>query len=469
MVERHGGRALILGLGRFGGGREAALHLRRRGWRIRVADDAPAEKLAAEIAALQAAMDVEWRLGAAPHDALEGVELVVVNPGVRPDHPTVALAQQRGIRLTQEVNLVLEAFPGRVVLITGTNGKSTTSSLIARALRASGIDALLGGNIGHSLLADETGWHAAAVAVLEISSFQLERVDPQQHAVSGAVLARVTVDHLDRHGSLAAYQRAKSVAAAVARDFLVHQADDAVACGFASPARLRVRCTQDMPRPGEVGYRDGWVWSALDDAGPVLHAAALHLLGAFQIENVMAAYAAAVSLGARRHACALGLAAQRPLPYRLQRLLTRDGIELYDNSVSTEVQSTLSALLTLSAPIHWVGGGKSKDGDYEAVASAIASRAASAHVFGAAAAPLADLLRARLPVTRHGSLEEALDAAWKSARTGERVLFSPAFASFDQFPNFRFRAEAFHSWATRRLAYNPPAAANRLATRSADG
>jgi UDP-N-acetylmuramoylalanine--D-glutamate ligase len=259
----HGGRALVLGLGRFGGGREAALYLQRRGWRIRVADDAPPEKLAREVTALQEAVDVEWRLGAGRDDVLDDVQLVVVNPGVRPDHPTVAAAQQRGLRLTQECNLVLEAFPGRVVLITGTNGKSTTSTLIARALRASGIDALLGGNIGHSLLSDEARWHAAAVAVLEISSFQLERVDPRRHAVAGAVLARVTVDHLDRHGTLAAYHRAKSVAAEVARDFLVHQADDAVACSFASPARRRVQCTKSPPRPGEVGCSDGWVHSAL--------------------------------------------------------------------------------------------------------------------------------------------------------------------------------------------------------------
>jgi UDP-N-acetylmuramoylalanine--D-glutamate ligase len=416
---------------------------------VRIADRACARDLEPQVAALRGAGEIEWRLGTEALDVLDGVDCVVVNPAVSPGHALVAEARRRGMHCTQEVELVLECFPGRVVLVTGTNGKSTTATMLARALHADGIAALLGGNVGHSLLADEPQWREDAVAVVEISSFQLERLDPARYQVAGAVFTPVTRDHLDRHGSLAAYHRAKAVAAAAARDFVVHLAEDEVARQFVSPARRRVVYTRGPAAPGQVGRDGGWVVSALDDPGPVLHQAALRLPGAFHVENAMAAFAAAVLLGARRSRAALALTQQRPLPYRLQRVLRRDGVELWDNAVSTEVQSTVSALETLAPPVHWVGGGKSKDGDFEAVARAVAPRVASAHLFGAAAAPLGALLRERCHTTAHDTLEAALDAAWRQAQAGGRVLFSPAFASFDQFANFRARAEAFHAWIAR--------------------
>lgn len=444
-----GRRALILGLGRFGGGREAARFLLRRGWRLRIADRATDQDLAVEVEALSGQGEIEWRLGCETPDLLDDIDHLVVNPGVPPGHALLVEAQRRGLFCTQEVELFLDNFPGRVVLVTGTNGKSTTATLLARALRGGGFATLLGGNLGHSLLADEEQWCEQSIAVLEISSFQLERLDPTRHRASAAVFTKVTRDHLDRHGSLAAYHRAKSVAAAMAREFLVHQSEDDVASGFESPAGRRITYTRAAPNPGQVGREGGWIVSRLEDAGPVLHEAALRLPGSFQVDNVMAAFAAAVTLGARRSRTATALTQQRPLPYRLQHVLTLDGIELYDNSVSTELQSTVSALETLGSPLHWVGGGKSKDGDFAAVARAIAPNVTTARVFGAAAGPLAALLHGRCPVSAHDRLEDALDAAWQGAQTGDRVLFSPAFASFDQFANFRARAEAFHAWIAR--------------------
>ena len=440
-------RALILGLGRFGGGREATRFLLRRGFRVRVADRASASDLGREVRALAGERNIEWRLGCEELSLLDGVDLVVANPALPTGHALLVAAAERGLPCTQEVNLFLEHFPGRVVLVTGTNGKSTTATLLATALRAGNFPTLLGGNLGNSLLADESQWHERAIAVLEISSFQLERLDPERHRVTGTVFTRVTSDHLDRHGSLAAYHKAKSVAAAAARDFVVRHTEDEVALGFATPAIRRITYAQKPPARGQVGYENDWVISALDEPGRVLHRSALQLPGTFQIDNVMAAFAAASLLGADRQRAAAALAEQRPLPYRLQRLLVRDGIELYDNSVSTELQSTISALETLSPPVHWVGGGKSKDGDFAGVADAISPLVASAHVFGAAAGPLCQLLRGGCLTTSHSRLEDALYAAWEHARAGHRILFSPAFASFDQFPNFRARAEAFHAWA----------------------
>ena len=446
-------RALVLGLGRFGGGREATRFLLRRGWRVRVADRAGPDQLAASVAALGAALgdhdDLEWRLGDQSTGLLDGVELVVVNPAIPDAHPLLAAARQGGIHLTQEIDLFLDAFPGRVVLVTGTNGKSTTATLLAAALRTGPDPVLLGGNIGHSLLEDEPAWTTAATAVVEISSFQLARLAPGRR-LAGAVLTQITTDHLDRHGTLAAYRTAKSVAAATATGFLVHGAADHVATGFATPAAQRITFSRGAPAPGQVGLEAGWITSRLADPGRVIHQDAVLLPGAFQLDNLMAAFAAAVSLGADRQPAAMSLCVQRPLPYRLQQVGQWRGLRLFDNSVSTEVQSTVAALASLSGPVHWVGGGRSKDGDYVAVARAVAPHVSTAHLFGEAAPALAEQLAAvgltAADVTVHQRLERALDTALRRGQPGATLLFSPAFASFDQYPNFRARAEAFHRW-----------------------
>ena len=184
-------RALVLGLGRFGGGREAAAFLLRGGWQVRVADKAGRASLAESIAVLTAHPQVdsiEWCLEREDEDLLADIDLLVCNPAIADAHPLLAAARHRAIPVTQETNLFLEHYPGRVVLVTGTNGKSTTTTLLEHALRAGGADVLAGGNLGKSLLAEQGAWHARQIAVLEISSFQHERCDPARHSVAGAVV-----------------------------------------------------------------------------------------------------------------------------------------------------------------------------------------------------------------------------------------------------------------------------------------
>ncbi len=443
-------RALILGLGRFGGGREAALFLLRRGYQVRISDHGAADTLQDGISALAGWPDVEWRLEPPAPDHLDDVDLLVVNPAVPESNPLLAAARAKEIEVTQEANLFLEHFPGKTLLVTGTNGKSTTTSLLHKALLGSGFDALIGGNIGRSLLSDEASWRKDQVAVMEISSFQLERVDLDRHRAVGAVIVRVTTDHIDRHGSVTAYHRAKSRVARIVEKFLVHGAEDPVAASFVTTAPLRATFTAREPGPGQVGFVDGWLVSRLgDEPERVLHVDALELLGRFQHENVQAAFTAARLLGASTHRAALALVRERPLQFRLQKVKTSRGVHWFDNAVSTEVLSTLSAVETLPKPLRWVGGGKSKDGDFRRVADLLAPHLASAHLFGAAAEPMAALLAKRMTVTRHATVEEALAAASAAAQAGESVLFSPAFASFDQYPNFRARAEVFHRFVAR--------------------
>jgi UDP-N-acetylmuramoylalanine--D-glutamate ligase len=456
-----GKTALLLGLGRFGGGQEAAAFLLRQGWRVRIADKATRESLGKAVAALEGGPHgdrIEWCLGREDEALADGADLLVCNPAIPDTHPLLLLARERGLPVSQEVELFLESYPGRVVLVTGTNGKSTTTTLLGGALAAAGADAIVGGNLGKSLLGSVAEWRRDQTAVLEISSFQLARLDRGRHRVHGSVLVRVTRDHIDRHGTLDAYWQAKSVAAEIATEFVVHCADDPVASRFDSPARRRVRYSRVAGVAADLCVRDGWLVSTLEGARcELLHAEALALLGDFHVENALAALGAALLLGASPHRSALAVCRQPPLPYRLQLWVEHAGKKIYDNGVSTEVESTESAVRALRGPVHWIGGGKSKDGDFARVAQALRGRIASAHLFGAAAEHLAPLLRDHVRVTVSTRATEALHAAWSLAAAGDNILFSPAFASFDQYPNYQARAEEFRA-AAAELARTEPTA-----------
>jgi UDP-N-acetylmuramoylalanine--D-glutamate ligase len=270
--------------------------------------------------------------------------------------------------------------------------------------------------------------------------------------VHAAVFTRVLKDHVDRHGTLAAYHAAKGRLAAAASAFVVHAADDPVASAYATPAPLRLRFASTQPAPHSAGLLDGFV-ALRTGTGPaerIVHTDALRLLGDFQVENVMAASLAARLVGGTVTGIGLAMATASPLPFRLQLLATRNGVRIYDNGVSTEVESTRSALQTLRGRVHWLGGGKSKDGDYATVAAAIVPHVASAHAFGAAAEPLAAAIAGRVPTTTSPTLREALPKALAAAAPGDSILWSPAFASFDQYPNFRARALEFHALLAAR-------------------
>jgi UDP-N-acetylmuramoylalanine--D-glutamate ligase len=443
-------KVLILGLGRFGGGTATVRYLASMGYRVRVADHADPRTLRESVAALANLPRLEFCLGRDDDFLLDGVDLVVCNPAIPPKHRLLARATTMGIPVTQEINLFLSAYPGRVVAVTGTNGKSSTATLLAAVLRRGGVDTLLGGNIGRSLLEDVDTWREDQVAVLELSSFQLERVDPTQHRVAGTVFTRVTEDHLDRHRTLAAYHEAKAAAAAMADEFLVHDAVDEVVAAMTHTAATTLTygsCPADVTITGSPAT----LWSHLGDTRvPVLGESALAMPGDYQLRNAAAAFAAAHLLaGVDRHTAGLALAQTPPLPHRLQLAADIGGIQIFDNSVSTQVESTLAALTSLRGRIHWVGGGKSKDGRFADPGRELSSKVTTAHLFGAAGPDLGREMTGRVTTTVHDALEDALEAAWHESRDGDAILFSPAFASFDQFPNFVARAARFAAWVER--------------------
>ncbi|MEO0479170.1 MAG: UDP-N-acetylmuramoyl-L-alanine--D-glutamate ligase [Planctomycetota bacterium] len=463
-------RVLVLGLGRFGGGRAAAKFLLEEGADLVVADRAEASsledsvrRLTADARDLNAESRLRFELGVAEPE-LSGVDLVVVNPAIPGGHPTLRTAEEVGIEQTQELDLFLDAFPGRVILVTGTNGKSSITSALGFVLRTAGRPTLIGGNIGHSLLEDRNQWSEDAIAVLEVSSFQLERM--RERSVFGAVLAPVTVDHLDRHGTLENYRATKARAAKAAEIFLVHGADDQVAASFESPARHRFT-------HAETDRVDAFV----DEAGflslatggkprRLAHRDALRRLGNAQVRNLLATALAAEQVDLPTKRIGLGIAQAEPLPYRLRELRPIGRVRVFDDSVATSVLASRAALETLGtqpriAAIHWVTGGVAKCEPDALPALArqaleglpckparIAVFGRVGETFGAALAP------SGVRVTTHASPIEALEESLAEARetASAALLFSPAFASFDQFPNFEARAKSFLTWHRERTA-----------------
>ncbi|MBK9384986.1 MAG: UDP-N-acetylmuramoyl-L-alanine--D-glutamate ligase [Planctomycetes bacterium] len=442
--------AIVLGLGLHGGGVGVARHLHARGRHVRVLDRRDAATLAPSLAAL-ADIPLDLRLGEHRNEDLEGCDLLVPNPAIPVEHPLLVEARRRGIAVRGEIDLLIEALPQRCIAITGTNGKSTTTTWIAFLLERCGVGVRVGGNLGISLLDDVAGVRPDDWLVLEVSSFQLEALRPTRPWPDVAVWTNLSPDHLDRHGDMAGYARAKD---GILRFQAPHQR--AILNG-ADPV------LRSAERPG-LGQRV-WIGAAPDSAprwredeqGRLLRRdesgreeliarrSDLPLRGAFQGTNALMALAAVEAVGVDPRRAAAHLSAFPGVAHRLRPLGERGGRFWIDNGVSTTPTSTISALEDAAArPLYWIGGGKTKHLPLEELARAAASRCTEVLAFGAAAEELAQAVEAAGGTARRcADLPAAMAIAARETPRGACVLFSPAFASFDAYPHFRVRAEHF--------------------------
>jgi UDP-N-acetylmuramoylalanine--D-glutamate ligase len=333
---------------------------------------------------------------------LDGVEVLVKSPGVPGEAPLVRAARQRGIPVWSEVELGYRLLPdARFVGVTGTNGKTTTTELLGAIFRAAGRDVAVAGNVGTPL----TSVHSAAWVVCELSSFQLE--DVHELSCDVAVLLNLEPDHIDRHGSFAAYRDAKM------RIF----------------ERSRV---QIIPRGLDA---PGIEFSADDDlpAEPLIR-------GAHNRENAAAATAAARAAGIADEHIAAGLLTFPGVPHRLELVGERDGVRYVNDSKATNVAAALRALAAYAdEPVHLILGGSPKGEDFTPLAAAIGPNVKSVHLIGEEAERIGQVIDGH----RDGDLQTAVAHAARLAEPGDVVLLSPASASYDQFENFEQRGETF--------------------------
>ncbi|WP_194744576.1 UDP-N-acetylmuramoyl-L-alanine--D-glutamate ligase [Thermaurantiacus tibetensis] len=418
-----GRRYAVFGLARSG--LAAVGFLRRSGADVAAWDDRAEARAAAEAAhpglALADPMAVP----------LAGLAGLVVSPGVPLNrHPLAARAREAGVPVIGDMELFQAARATfgshRLVGITGTNGKSTTTALLHHIVAGAGVPAALAGNIGTPIL-DAAPLPAGGVWVVEISSFQVDL--SRTLACDLAILTNITRDHLDRYASFAAYAAAKARLFAMQPDgaTAVIATDDPQtrAIADAEAARLRViRVSAADIAPAEQAG-----WPAL--AGP------------HNAQNAACAIAAARALGLPADAIARGLATYRGLPHRLETVATVSGVRFVNDSKATNPESAAPALRAFPG-IHWIAGGQAKTDDLDACLPHLGNVRA-AYLVGEAAARFAAILAPHVPVVRSGTVEQAVRDAARAARPGETVLLAPACASFDQFRDYAERGEAFRA------------------------
>jgi UDP-N-acetylmuramoylalanine--D-glutamate ligase len=441
-----GARVTVMGLGLFGGGVAAARWAHAHGAQVCVTDLRDAETLAPSLEAL-ANVPVQVVLGGHRDQDFQDADIVVANPAVPPNNRYLQLARDAGTSITSEFEWALDALPGRVVLITGTQGKSSTTHFLGQLLRATdapGSRTHVGGNLGRSLLdaIDEIGPHDTSV--LEVSSYQLDALRPgaREHIVLVAI-TNVLADHLERHADLASYAAAKARVLDLVRE-------GGAALLPSSFKGNRTFATRDdvcvLPfGPGTSRTRiDGRFVADEVDLGAVDH---LTVPGAFQWDNLGLALSCAHALGREPDALAATITNLTGLPHRLEALDAVNGCLVLDNGVSTTPDSTLAALDSVPAPCTLLVGGRPKQGlTFADLAVAAATRGDRVIAFGEAADRIARTCASfGAYVVTASSFSEAVPIALERTPAGQTLLFSPACSSFDSHANFRARAVDFRA------------------------
>lgn len=440
-VKLEGQRVLAVGLARTGVA--TALFCAARGARVAATDNQPEEKLAPAAATLRAA-GVTLELGGHRRETFLAQDLIIPSPGVPFDQPDLAAAREKDITVWSEIELAWRLLRGRLIAVTGSNGKTTTTALLGHILKSSGMPVQVGGNIGTPLISLVAASTEASLTVAEVSSFQLEAIAAFRPDI--AVLLNVTPDHLDRHGTFDAYRRAKAriFENQLNEDAAVLNADDSAAAQLA-PSRPRLYW---FSRKGPVvqGASVRGEQVILRHRGEefrLMSRTDIPLRGEHNLENVLAAAVAAHLAGADPQAIAAGVRSFAGVEHRLQLVANIGGVDFYNDSKATNVDATMKALEAFSGNLFVILGGKDKGSDYSVLREPLHQRARAVYLIGAAAAKIAGQISGAVPVEHAITLENAVIAAFQRARPGDTVLLAPACASFDQFDNYEHRGRVF--------------------------
>jgi UDP-N-acetylmuramoylalanine--D-glutamate ligase len=493
-ISFEGKRVTVMGLGRFGGGVAAAQFLSRRGARVTVTDVQPEAELTESLAQLDGFPIADCHCGGHVQSDFTEADLVVANPAVRRDNRFLELARRAGVPLSSEMNLFWQLNRGRVIGVTGSNGKSTTTALIHSILQAAGWRAWLGGNIGRSLLPVVDEIKPGDWSVLELSSFQLDDLNHLCASPEIAVVTNFSPNHLDWHGSLEEYRRAKQTIFRwqTSRDAAILNRDDPALSGWPVNGRefwfgsakapsanvaefARIRAGGNRPnicessdnaqepaaprgvflKGGSAFVRDG----ADERTLPI--GDWLRLPGRHNLQNAAAATCAALAAGVDDGAVRRGLEQFAPLPHRLQFVAEVAGRKFYNDSLATTPESVEVALDAFTAPVVLLAGGYDKQVDLTQMARAIAGKVKAVALMGQTAAALAKLITAEssarprsfkpLQMTQCDSFTAAFDWAVAQSAPGDIVLLSPGCASYDWFRNFTHRGDEFTRLVGARL------------------
>lgn len=439
-MELSGKKILVIGVGRTG--RECARFLAHSGAIVLVNDLRPATELAQEIASL-ARLPIEYRLGDEQAEWLDGVDYVVPSPGVARQNPLLRQAAAWDIPVLSEIELAHRFFQAPMLAVSGTNGKSTTTTLIGEMIKAGAQKVFVGGNLGVpfvSALSDDWDW-----AVLEISSFQLEWIEQFRPRI--AVLLNITEDHLDRYASFAEYRAAKErlFVAQTGEDVAILNRDDRLVWEMRDRIKARVvsfgftEVALGVFASGEeIIWRDGVAEERFALGEVKLH-------GVHNVENMMAAIAAAKCAGISQEPIQTALKRFPGLEHRLEFVREINGVRYYNDSKGTNVGAVVKSLASFTEPVILLAGGVDKGGDYGPLANEIKQKVRRLVLFGEAKEIIADAVGPLTSTVIVDDIQAALTDAAAHARAGDVVLLSPACSSFDQFRNYAERGKVFKS------------------------
>jgi UDP-N-acetylmuramoylalanine--D-glutamate ligase len=435
-MELKATKALVVGMKKSG--MAAAELLVREGAEVRATDLKPLDQLAG-------ARDLLARLNIpfarqAP-EVFEGCDLIVLSPDVPADLPPLDAARRRGARVIGEVELAAPYLKGETIGITGSNGKTTTTSLIGHILREAGMPVQVGGNIGTPVIAmvdasREDGWN-----VLELSSFQLETISEFRAHIGLAL--NVTQNHLDRHHTFENYAAAKGRLFETMRsgDFAVLNAEDAMCVKYAERTAAQVQWFSSRREVTPGASLSGE--KLILDGKPLMEAGEIPIRGRHNVENVLAAAVAAARAGVSPDAIASAVRTFQAVEHRLEFVRKVSGIDFYNDSKATSVDATLKAVDAFPGGLWIILGGKDKGLDYSVLREPLAAKAHAALLIGAAANKIAGALEGSVPLVDSKTLDAAIAHAYTHGKPGDTVLLAPACSSFDQFNSFEHRGEVF--------------------------
>ncbi|HXZ42916.1 MAG TPA: UDP-N-acetylmuramoyl-L-alanine--D-glutamate ligase [Terriglobales bacterium] len=435
-------RVLVVGLGKSGVA--AALFLKSKGARVTVSDSKTPDELKEEIPRL---LDegIAVETGGHGERTFQNQDLIVVSPGVPLDAPPLVQARSLGEKVIGEVELAAQFFPGRMVAITGSNGKTTTTALAGEVVANGGFPTVVGGNIGTPAISLVGQATEDTIAVLEVSSFQLETIETFRPYI--AVVLNVTPDHLDRHRTFTAYVEAKAriFENQQPSDFAVLNADDPNCVAMASRTRAQVfwfSRKKEVKRgayvhEGRILFRDS------SGQRETMLASDIPLKGAHNVENVLAAVCVGVLCDVEPRRISKAVREFRAVEHRLEHVASIHGVEYYNDSKATNVDAAIKALESFPANIHLILGGKDKGSDYSVLNDLLKQRVKRVYTIGAAAAKIESQIKGAAEIVHAETLENAIRRAADAAQPGDIVLLAPACASFDQFRNYEHRGKVF--------------------------
>lgn len=434
-----GKNALVMGLGRFGGGVDVAKFAADAGAKVTVTDLASAEELSNSIKQLEEFPDIEYHLGSHDPADFKGADVIVANPAVPPDNQYLQLARRHRKLITSQIGIFFQLCPATIIGITGANGKSTTTALIAHLLKnASDNNVWLSGNIGNEpLLTIANQIRPDDSVVLELSSFQIEQLAQIQKAPHAALLTNLTPNHLDRYDTFANYCDAKE------NIFKFQKLD--------SPPAVSVFNAED-----EIAAE--WFEKYRRDAGRICIKFSADdvseeirdnfpLPGRANLSNLAAALCLARHFGVEDYRVIKSLPGFKALPHRLEFVAEINGVKWYNDSKATTPQSAITAIEAFDQPVIIIAGGYDKNIPFDKFGQKIAEKTKAAILLGQTAQKIADVITAR-PKTNTkieivNSLAKAVNLARQLTRSGDVVLLSPACASYDMFDNFEQRGKEF--------------------------